>query len=165
MEIIETKKAFKKINKRIEEDREGNYFYREFDNRQKEIQKETYGCAIEKRYRDNEEIVQVTRVERMLERFMEKTQDTLKRMFRAQEKIWGEFDTRLRNIERRFGIEAPEYTIEEERRISWKVREGRNGKNRKIEEEDRRYYRRGAVQEKIGTMTTIMTIKILNWNA
>lgn len=61
------------VNKKIEEeDRRGNYFWKNVNNREEDITKERYGLALRKSTDQKEVSVQIDKIELIIERAMEK---------------------------------------------------------------------------------------------
>lgn len=60
------------INKSVEEDRRGSYYYKDYDSREEEITKERYGLALNNRMEQREELL-MEKIEKIIERAMEKT--------------------------------------------------------------------------------------------
>lgn len=130
------------VNKRIDEDSKGKYYYKDFNSRQEDITKERYGLVLNKRMEQkNEEISQIWKIEQIIERAMERNKEYIDKIIRAQERIWGELEARIRNLEKKTGILDEQSLPYEERRLGERRKEKQNWKgewiNKDKKEQDR----------------------------
>lgn len=117
------------VNKIIDEDRKGNYYYKDYNNREEDIKKEKYGLALKKRMEQKEELVQVDKIEQIIEKAMEKNKEYIDKFIRSQKRMWGELEARISKLERKIGIHEVQDRTFEERRVGEKRQEKQNWKS------------------------------------
>lgn len=94
------------VNRNIREDRKERDYYKDFDSREEDINKERYGLALKKDHGEQkEEVITMEKIALFIERAMNKNKEYIENFIRSQEKMWKEMDIRMSRIERKVGIQ------------------------------------------------------------